>query len=48
MLLSISEKLDSTQRIRVADSGQIDYLITELEPTNPSLISYVNKGINVL
>lgn len=48
MLLTISEKLNSVQRIRVADAGQIDYLITELEPTNPSLMSYVSKGINVL
>lgn len=48
MLLSISEKLNSVQRIRVVDAEQIDYLITELEATSEIVNPYISKGLSVL
>ncbi len=46
--LSISEKLNSFQPIKVCDMNEIDVLITELHPSDPLLKSYVEAGIEVL
>ena len=46
--LTISEKLNSTQKMKVCGLNQIDYLITELEPAHDLLASYWNSGLNVL
>lgn len=46
--LSISEKINTTRRIKVADIQEIDYLITELDPHDPILKPYHQKGITVL
>jgi DeoR/GlpR family transcriptional regulator of sugar metabolism len=46
--LSISEKINSTQRIKICDLKDIDVLITELPPEHPALESYHQKGITVL
>ena len=46
--LSISEKLESSNRYKICESKQIDTLITELDPLNPLLASYRNQMITVL
>lgn len=46
--LSISEKLNSFQPIKVCDMNEIDVLITELHPSDPLLRPYVEAGIEVL
>jgi DeoR/GlpR family transcriptional regulator of sugar metabolism len=46
--LAISEKLNSVQHLQVCPIHSVDYLITELEPDNPLLKSYLAKGVNVL
>lgn len=45
--LSISEKINSAQPIRVCDIKEIDLLITELSPDDPLLKSYVDAGVKV-
>jgi DeoR/GlpR family transcriptional regulator of sugar metabolism len=39
-VVTIAEKLNTTQKIRIADLNSIDYIITELPPDNPVLSSY--------
>lgn len=46
--LTIAEKINSQQPIRVCDSKQIDILITELSPDDPLLEPYIKAGIRVL
>lgn len=46
--LSIAEKVNTVQPIQVCGLGEIDTLITELEPGNPVLQPYVDAGIEVL
>jgi DeoR/GlpR family transcriptional regulator of sugar metabolism len=46
--LTISEKLNSSQRYRVCEAGEIDYLITELDPKDAVLQPYINQGVTVL
>ena len=46
--LSISEKLNSSQRIKICDINQIDVLITELEADDDLLIPYRMKGLQIL
>ncbi len=46
--LAISEKINRSQRIKICDTKDIDVLITELDPANPTLIPYKNKGIEIL
>lgn len=46
--LSISEKLNSTQRYRICDLQAIDTLITELDITDRCLRPYHEKGIKIL
>lgn len=46
--MTIAEKLETYQPIRVCDLKQIDYLITELDPSDEKLKPYVNEGITVL
>jgi len=46
--LSISEKLNSSQRYRICDLSLIDTLITELDPLDERLDLYREKNINVL
>ena len=47
-VLSISEKLNSTQRIRICDPNHIDYLITELPPESSLLASYRNDNFQLI
>lgn len=46
--LSIAEKLNSAQRIKICDLNEIDVLITELEPNDPLLKPYKTAGIEVI
>lgn len=46
--LTISEKLNSVQRMKVCDSKELDVLITELEPEHELLNPYSKQGIRVL
>ena len=46
--LAISEKLDSSQRIKVCDIGDINVLVTELEPGDRRLTPYKQAGVEVI
>jgi DeoR/GlpR family transcriptional regulator of sugar metabolism len=46
--LSISEKLNTSQRIKVCDLKEIDILITELQPSDELLAGYKNAGLKIL
>jgi DeoR/GlpR family transcriptional regulator of sugar metabolism len=48
VILAISEKLGSTQKIKICDLEAIDYLITELPPEHDELKPYGNKGMKVM
>lgn len=47
-VLSISEKLNSTQKIRICDPGHIHYLITELPSESPLLAGYRNDKLQLV
>ena len=46
--LAISEKLNTTQRIKICEVSDIDVLITEMEPYNDLLKPYHQAGIDIL
>ncbi len=46
--LSIAEKLDSVQKIKVCGMNQINTLITELDPEHEKLTPYRNSGVEVV
>jgi DeoR/GlpR family transcriptional regulator of sugar metabolism len=48
VLLTISEKVDTTQRLNICPIEKIDMLITELNPSDEKLLPYSRKGILVL
>ncbi|PSR15056.1 MAG: DeoR family transcriptional regulator [Bacteroidetes bacterium] len=48
VILAITEKLGSTQKIKICDLEAIDYLITELPPEHDELKPYRNKGVKVM
>jgi DeoR/GlpR family transcriptional regulator of sugar metabolism len=45
--IGISEKLNSQQKIKVANLDEIDILITELDPSDPTLLPFKNKGLTI-
>ena len=45
--LSIAEKINSVQPIKVCGLDEIDLLITELAPDDPALKPYVDAGVKV-
>lgn len=45
--LTISEKINSVQPIKVCGLNEIDMLITELSPDDPLLKPYINAGVKV-
>lgn len=47
-VMSISEKLNSHQRIRVCGVDEIDFLITELSPTDKMLDPFRLNGLTIL
>ncbi len=46
--LSISEKLNTFEQLKICDIDEIDMLITELDPQSEKLQPYKSKGIKVL
>lgn len=46
--LSIAEKINTVQPIRVCGMDEIDILVTELDPENPLLRPFTEAGIRVL
>jgi DeoR/GlpR family transcriptional regulator of sugar metabolism len=46
--LSIAEKVNTIQPIKVCDTDKIDILITELPPDSPMLEPFSALGIRVL
>jgi DeoR/GlpR family transcriptional regulator of sugar metabolism len=48
VLLSIAEKLNSSQRIKVCDLKEINILITELQPNDELLAGYKKAGLEIL
>jgi DeoR/GlpR family transcriptional regulator of sugar metabolism len=46
--LTIAEKINSVQPIKVCDINDIDILITELPPSDPVLQPYIQAGIQVI
>jgi len=46
--LTIAEKLNSFEALQVCELWRIDYLITELDPTDKLLQPYVNAGVAVI
>ncbi|MNL74056.1 hypothetical protein D3C87_1996170 [compost metagenome] len=47
-ILCISEKLDTSLRLRVTSLENIDYLITELDPQAPELDAYRGDNLKIL
>ncbi|TDX02354.1 DeoR/GlpR family DNA-binding transcription regulator [Dinghuibacter silviterrae] len=47
-ILAISEKLDSTMQMKIADIDEVDYLVTELPPDHPNLQAYRLKDLTIL
>lgn len=47
-ILCIAEKLNTTQRLKICDIGQIHYLITELSPENNLLFPYTSTDLTIL
>ncbi len=45
--IGISEKLNSQQKIKVANLDEIDILITELDPSDPTLLPFKHKGLTI-
>jgi len=45
--IGISEKLNSQQKIKVANLDEIDILITELDPNDPRLLPFKHKGLTI-
>ena len=45
--IGISEKLNSQQKIKVANLDEIDILITELDPNDPKLLPYKHQGLTI-
>ena len=47
-VLSISDKLQSSKRIRVCGIDEVNYLVTELSPEDSTLSPYTDAGVKVL
>lgn len=48
IVLTISEKLNSEQRLKVCSHNQIHSLITELDPSAPELAAYHHLGMKII
>ncbi|NKI27739.1 DeoR/GlpR transcriptional regulator [Arenibacter sp. 6A1] len=46
--LTISEKLNTTNRYKICDINALDTLVTELDPSSAALNKYRKEGINLL
>jgi DeoR/GlpR family transcriptional regulator of sugar metabolism len=48
VIVSISAKLNTVKWLKICGTDEIDYLVTELDPADPLLFSFIQKGIAVL
>ncbi|MDX1943122.1 MAG: DeoR/GlpR family DNA-binding transcription regulator [Saprospiraceae bacterium] len=48
VLCTISEKLNTVQKIKVCDMDRIDLLITELPPDSEALLPYHHSGVKIM
>lgn len=48
VLLTLSAKLNSTQRYKICDVNQIHTLITELDPSDPALAQFKTVGLEIM
>ena len=48
VVVTISEKVNTTRRLKVCNVKDIDVLITELNPDHPMLKSYAKSGIEII
>jgi DeoR family transcriptional regulator, fructose operon transcriptional repressor len=48
VVLTISEKLNSSMQMKIADMDEIDYLVTELHPGSKLLHDYQSKKFTIL
>jgi DeoR/GlpR family transcriptional regulator of sugar metabolism len=46
--LSISEKVNTVEQLKICEADEIDLLITELDPDAEKLKPYKRKGIQVM
>lgn len=46
--MTISEKLQTYQPLSICKIEQIDYLVTELDPTQHALKPFADRGVNIL
>jgi DeoR/GlpR family transcriptional regulator of sugar metabolism len=46
--LTISEKLNTTNRYKICEINALDVLVTEMDPTSPKLQSYRDQGLITL
>lgn len=47
-VLSISEKLNTTQRIKICEMSRVNYLVTELSPGDPLLSPYQETDLKII
>ncbi|MXV49532.1 DeoR family transcriptional regulator [Pedobacter sp. HMF7647] len=47
-VISIAEKLNSVQKLKVCPAGSVSYLVTDMESSAAELQPYIDNGINVL
>lgn len=47
-VLCISEKLNSSRRLKICNLNQVDYLVTELPHDHPMMAAYNKEGLTVL
>jgi len=47
-VISISEKLNSTKWLNICPANQINFLVTELDPSDRNLLNYSEKNIKLL
>lgn len=48
VVVSIAEKLNSVQRLKICDLSEIDYLITELPADSPFLSAFADKKLRII
>ncbi len=48
VLLTISEKINTSQRIRICETKEVNVIVTELDTTSPILNDYKKIGIEIL
>jgi DeoR/GlpR family transcriptional regulator of sugar metabolism len=47
-VLTITEKMNSSQKLKICDIDQVDYLITEIDHQHDLFKPYASAGIEIL